>query len=75
MLRGKALQSAVNSLQNFDKALDKFLAWLSEAESTMEGLESEAEKINIRDDMSKHASVWRDQFKVGTHYHFMSSFL
>uniref|UniRef100_A0A8D8ZRN6 Protein detached n=1 Tax=Cacopsylla melanoneura TaxID=428564 RepID=A0A8D8ZRN6_9HEMI len=42
--RGKALNSAVSSLQNFDKSIDNFLAWLSEAESTMECAEVETDR-------------------------------
>ncbi|XP_024887336.1 dystrophin-like isoform X9 [Temnothorax curvispinosus] len=48
--RGKLLHSAMNSLHNFDRSLDKFLAWLSEAESTMEGLEAEADRLGGRRD-------------------------
>lgn len=43
MNRGKLLHSALNSLQNLDRSTDKFLAWLSEAESILESLESEVE--------------------------------
>ncbi|XP_022241838.1 dystrophin-like [Limulus polyphemus] len=49
--RSKALQKALNSLQQLDKALDRFLAWLSEAESTFEILELESEKYGPREDM------------------------
>lgn len=42
--RGKALNSAMSSLQNFDKSIDNFLAWLSEAESTMECAEVETDR-------------------------------
>ncbi|KAI5726797.1 hypothetical protein M8J76_008741 [Diaphorina citri] len=42
--RGKALNSAMSSLQNFDKSIDNFLAWLSEAESTMECVEVETDR-------------------------------
>ncbi|KAF7391509.1 hypothetical protein HZH68_011052 [Vespula germanica] len=48
--RGKLLHSAMNSLHNFDRSLDKFLAWLSEAESSMEGLEAEADRLGGRRD-------------------------
>ncbi|KAK9870702.1 hypothetical protein WA026_008274 [Henosepilachna vigintioctopunctata] len=41
--RGKLLHSALSSLQNLDRSLDKFLAWLSEAESVIETLEGEVE--------------------------------
>lgn len=40
----------MNSLHNFDRSLDKFLAWLSEAESSMEGLEAEADRLGGRRD-------------------------
>ncbi|XP_029040793.2 dystrophin, isoforms A/C/F/G/H isoform X6 [Osmia bicornis bicornis] len=48
--RGKLLHSEMNSLHNFDRSLDKFLAWLSEAESSMEGLEAEADRLGGRRD-------------------------
>lgn len=41
--RGKLLHTALNNLQNFDRSLDKFLAWLSEVESVVENLESDPE--------------------------------
>lgn len=41
--RGKLLHSALSSLQNLDRSLDKFLAWLSEAESVVETLEADPE--------------------------------
>nr|XP_023019878.1 dystrophin [Leptinotarsa decemlineata]XP_023019880.1 dystrophin [Leptinotarsa decemlineata] len=41
--RGKLLHSALSSLQNLDRSMDKFLAWLSEAESVVETLEGETE--------------------------------
>jgi hypothetical protein len=34
----------MSSLQNFDKSIDNFLAWLSEAESTMECVEVETDR-------------------------------
>lgn len=37
------LHSALSSLQNFDRSLDKFLAWLSEVESVVETLEGDTE--------------------------------
>ncbi|KAH0953679.1 hypothetical protein HN011_005282, partial [Eciton burchellii] len=48
--RGKLLNSAMSSLHNFDRSLDKFLAWLSEAESSMEELEAEADRLGGRRD-------------------------
>ncbi|XP_019870553.1 dystrophin [Aethina tumida] len=41
--RGKLLHSAMSSLQNLDRSQDKFLGWLSEAESVLESLESDSE--------------------------------
>lgn len=52
----------MNSLQNFDRSLDKFLAWLSEAESTLENFESETEKL---DGHRKRSSYHQQQLKVG----------
>ncbi|XP_043280609.1 dystrophin, isoforms A/C/F/G/H isoform X2 [Venturia canescens] len=48
--RGKLLHSAMASLHNFDRSLDKFLAWLSEAESSIEGLEAEADRLGGKRD-------------------------
>ncbi|XP_023248432.1 dystrophin, isoforms A/C/F/G/H [Copidosoma floridanum] len=48
--RGKLLNSAMNSLHNFDRSLDKFLAWLSEVESSTETLEVEADRLCGRRD-------------------------
>ncbi|XP_034253175.1 dystrophin isoform X3 [Thrips palmi] len=48
--RGKMLQSAMNSLHTFDRSLDKFLAWLSEAESSMEAMEADADRMAQRRD-------------------------
>lgn len=59
--RGKLLNSAMNSLQNFDRSLDKFLAWLSEAESTLENIEAEMEKS---DGNRKRSSYQQHQLKV-----------
>ncbi|TMW54019.1 hypothetical protein DOY81_000887, partial [Sarcophaga bullata] len=42
--RGKQLQSAVHSLQSFDRAMDQFLAFLSESESLCESAEAEIER-------------------------------
>lgn len=65
VLRGKLLNSALNSLHNFDRSLDKFLAWLSEAESSLECVEVEAERAGGRRDdaQSRHFSK---QLKVST---------
>lgn len=50
--RGKLLHSAMNSLHNFDRSIDKFLAWLSETESTMEGVEGDVDRLGSRRDPS-----------------------
>ncbi|XP_055596147.1 dystrophin, isoforms A/C/F/G/H isoform X5 [Uranotaenia lowii] len=42
--RGKMLHAAVSSLQSFDRNLDQFLGWLSEAESMCENTESEIDR-------------------------------
>uniref|UniRef100_A0A336L0H9 CSON001198 protein n=1 Tax=Culicoides sonorensis TaxID=179676 RepID=A0A336L0H9_CULSO len=42
--RGKMLHAAVHSLQSFDRHLDQFLAWLSEAESLCENTEADIER-------------------------------
>ncbi|KAF7388787.1 hypothetical protein HZH66_009924 [Vespula vulgaris] len=63
--RGKLLHSAMNSLHNFDRSLDKFLAWLSEAESSMEGLEAEADRLGGRRDQGALRRP-QHQLKVST---------
>ncbi|XP_046806097.1 dystrophin, isoforms A/C/F/G/H isoform X5 [Lucilia cuprina] len=42
--RGKQLHAAVHSLQSFDRAMDQFLAFLSESESLCESAEAEIER-------------------------------
>ncbi|XP_037924851.1 dystrophin, isoforms A/C/F/G/H isoform X9 [Hermetia illucens] len=42
--RGKLLHAAVHNLQSFDRSMDQFLAWLSEAESQCESVESEIDR-------------------------------
>ncbi|XP_037729041.1 dystrophin, isoforms A/C/F/G/H isoform X12 [Drosophila subpulchrella] len=42
--RGKQLHAAVHSLQSFDRAMDQFLAFLSETETLCENAESEIER-------------------------------
>lgn len=64
MLRGKLLNSALNSLHNFDRSLDKFLAWLSEAESSMECVEGEADRVAGRRD-EPVVRQFSKQLKVG----------
>lgn len=36
----------MHSLHNLDKSIDNFLGWLSEAESSMETIETEFDKCN-----------------------------
>ncbi|XP_054723979.1 dystrophin-like [Uloborus diversus] len=61
--RGKALLNALNSLQQLDKALDRFLAWLSETESALELLEAEEEKYGPRDDFHRTNHGYQDQIR------------
>ncbi|XP_034131909.1 dystrophin, isoforms A/C/F/G/H isoform X20 [Drosophila guanche] len=42
--RGKQLHAAVHSLQSFDRAMDQFLAFLSETETLCENAESEIDR-------------------------------
>uniref|UniRef100_A0A1W7RAQ1 Protein detached n=1 Tax=Hadrurus spadix TaxID=141984 RepID=A0A1W7RAQ1_9SCOR len=60
--RGKALHNALNSLQQLDKAMDRFLAWLSESESTLEMLDAEADKFGPREDLQR-AHGWQEQLR------------
>ncbi|KAK3925763.1 Dystrophin, isoform B, partial [Frankliniella fusca] len=67
--RGKMLQSAMNSLHTFDRSLDKFLAWLSEAESSLEAMEADADRLaqqrrEGRDQQGQQGQHQR-QLKVG----------
>ncbi|CAN8018128.1 unnamed protein product, partial [Ixodes persulcatus] len=48
--RGQALQSALSSLQQMEKALDRFLVWLADSEATLDVLETEADRYGPRDD-------------------------
>ena len=63
--RGKALQNALSSLQQLDRAIDRFLSWLGQAESTLDNLELEANKFGQR---SVRHNVWFDQIKVRQFY-------
>ncbi|KAL4708015.1 hypothetical protein ACJJTC_014535 [Scirpophaga incertulas] len=45
--RGKALNSAVSSLQNFDRSLEKFVGWLSEAESLLDAAERDPQMLKV----------------------------
>jgi hypothetical protein len=62
--RGKSLNSAMNSLQNFDRSLDKFHAWLSEAESSLESADLEADRLGGRRDPAS-VRLPLQQLKVG----------
>lgn len=59
--RGKVLHSAINSLQNLDKAFDNFLGWLSEAESSMETIEAEFDRCNT---LKRENTTAMNQLKV-----------
>ncbi|KAG5680612.1 hypothetical protein PVAND_010106 [Polypedilum vanderplanki] len=62
--RGKVLHAAVNSVQSFDKSLDQFLAWLSEAESlceTAEALTSDGGEIDTKAIMNLKVSIKKAQ--------------
>lgn len=48
--RGKSLHSAVSSLSNFDAALERFSAWMSETESQLEYIDGEVERLGARQD-------------------------
>lgn len=65
VLRGKLLNSALNSLHNFDRSLDKFLAWLSEAESSLECVEVDADRAGVRRDEVANRQFSK-QLKVST---------
>ncbi|XP_037079338.1 dystrophin-like [Pollicipes pollicipes] len=48
--RGKSLHSAVSSLSNFDQALERFSAWMSETESQLEYIDGEVDRLGARQD-------------------------
>ncbi|XP_077541931.1 dystrophin isoform X3 [Haemaphysalis longicornis] len=54
--RGQALQSALGSVHQLEKALDRFLGWLAESEATLDVLETEAERYGPRDDVHRSCS-------------------
>ncbi|KAL3212838.1 hypothetical protein MRX96_007875 [Rhipicephalus microplus] len=54
--RGQALQSALGSMHQLEKALDRFLGWLAEAEATLDVLETEADRYGPRDDVHRSCS-------------------
>ena len=64
----------MNSLQNFDQSLDKFIAWISEMESNIENLETNIDKIldseqkyaflkqkltDLQTDIENHADIYQ----------------
>ncbi|XP_072152791.1 dystrophin, isoforms A/C/F/G/H isoform X4 [Bemisia tabaci] len=55
--RGELLHSAINSLHNLDRSLDKFLAWLSETESALETVETDPEKQATHLKVSPKSSI------------------
>lgn len=54
--RGQALQNALSSFQQLEKALDRFLMWLAESETTLDVLETEADRYGPRDDVHRSCS-------------------
>ncbi|XP_023158466.1 dystrophin, isoforms A/C/F/G/H isoform X1 [Ceratitis capitata] len=52
--RGKQLHAAVHSLQSFDRAMDQFLAFLSESESLCESAEAEIDRNPLMFKVSEH---------------------
>lgn len=58
----------MNSLQNFDRSLDKFHAWLSEAESSLESADLEADRLGGRRDPAS-VRLPLQQLKVGPFLH------
>lgn len=52
----------MNSLHNFDKSLDKFLGWLSEAESSIETVDSDTDRLPVRKELPIHKP--NNQLKV-----------
>ncbi|KAH7938190.1 hypothetical protein HPB49_021460 [Dermacentor silvarum] len=61
--RGQALQSALGSMHQLEKALDRFLGWLAEAEATLDVLESEADRYGPRDDVHRSCS-FQDRIRM-----------
>lgn len=68
--RGKALNAAMGSLHSFDRSLDKFMAWLSDTESSLESLELELDSYGPGVKTSRDKVL--AQLKVG---HIFPSFL
>lgn len=63
--RGRALNAAMSSLHSFDRSLDKFMAWLSDAESSLESLELELDSYGPGVKTSRERVLM--QLKVGAH--------
>lgn len=61
--RGQALQSALSSLQQMEKALDRFLVWLADSEATLDVLETEADRYGPRDDVHRSCG-FQDRIRV-----------
>lgn len=61
--RGRALNAAMSSLHSFDRSLDKFMAWLSDAESALESLELELDSYGPGVKTSRERVLM--QLKVG----------
>lgn len=53
----------MNTLQNLDKSFDNFLGWLSEAESSMETIETEFDRCNT---LKRDNTKTMNQLKVCT---------
>ncbi|XP_075552995.1 dystrophin isoform X4 [Dermacentor variabilis] len=60
--RGQALQSALGSMHQLEKALDRFLGWLAEEEATLDVLETEADRYGPRDDVH-HSCSFQDRIR------------
>ncbi|KAA0203444.1 hypothetical protein HAZT_HAZT010526 [Hyalella azteca] len=67
-MRGKALHGAMNSTSNFDKALEKFFGWLSEAEASSNSADLDADNtqastgsLGHRRDHGRHVATVKEQ--------------
>ncbi|CAH0760443.1 unnamed protein product [Diatraea saccharalis] len=57
--RGKALNAAVSSLQNFDRSLEKFVGWLSEAESLLDAADRDPHLLkDLQSEIETHRDVY-----------------
>ncbi|XP_047739356.1 dystrophin [Hyalella azteca] len=74
-MRGKALHGAMNSTSNFDKALEKFFGWLSEAEASSNSADLDADNtqastgsLGHRRDHGRHVATVKDlQSEIESH--------